>query len=352
MASLREVKDRIASVRGTLKITSAMKLVASSKLRRAQRAIESLRPYEETLSAILAAAGGTTGGSAFPDGTASRSYYKKSLEDAPATEAGGNTVSEERSLAFARDDKSNVILSERSESKNLILAFSSNSSMCGAFNANAIKKTLDVLREYRANGVEVEVWAFGRKMADALRKEGLAGSRDFTGLVAHPSFDTVAAVSAEIRERYAAGEISGAVLVYNHFVNTGRQEVVSESFIGNAGAEAPHSQADTAFACTDFDAGRYGNALRDSDLDSSGKEYILEPSRNELLASLMPQVLDLKLYAALLDSAAAEHAARMIAMQTATDNAEELLGDLTLEYNKGRQQKITAEILDLVGAEA
>lgn len=205
--------------------------------------------------------------------------------------------------------------------------------MCGAFNANVIKKTLEVVRG--CNG-PVDCWAFGRKMAEALRKEGIPAARDYTSLVAHPSFDAVAAVAAELRELYAAGEISGAVLVYNHFVSTGRQEVVVEPYLSSGCSSAPpESFPDSASLQPEND-----------------ELYILEPSRAELLESLMPQVLDMKLYAALLDSAASEHAARMIAMQTATDNAEELLGELTLEYNKGRQQKITSEILDLVSAEA
>ena len=332
MAALREVKDRIASVRSTLKITSAMKLVASSKLRRAQRAIEALRPYERTLSEILAAAGSCAAPEVVPEDFAplipptadaagpsrSRDHGRpRSPEPLPASASLSPVVSDE--------------LEDKVLGPQVVIAFSSNSSMCGAFNANVIKRALEVVRN--SDGV-VETWAFGRKMAEALRKEGFSAARDYTSLVAHPDFDAVAAVSAELRGRYEAGEISGAVLVYNHFVSTGRQEVVVERFL---------PVEDSSFAGVAQDN---GEERQDDNL------YILEPSRSELLQALIPQVLDLKLYAALLDSAAAEHAARMIAMQTATDNAEELLGELTLEYNKGRQQKITAEILDLVGAEA
>ena len=272
MSSLREVKDRIASVRSTLKITSAMKLVASSKLRRAQKAIETLRPYEETLSSILA----------------SLSY------------AGAEWV------------------------RTVVVAFSSNSSMCGAFNNNAIKKALEVL-----SGVKgpVEAWTFGKKAAEAVRKAGFPPAKDFMDVVAHPGFEAVAAASSELRRLYSEGEVSSVVLVYNHFVSTGRQQVVVEPFLP---FEAPQTEVK----------------------EDPEEHFILEPSREELLRSLIPQVLDLKLYAALLDSSAAEHAARMIAMQAATDNGEGLLSELTLEYNKGRQQKITSEILDLAGGAA
>ena len=168
-------------------------------------------------------------------------------------------------------------------------------------------------------------------MAEALRKAGRPAARECSLQVAHPSFGGVSALAEELRRRLAAGEISGVMLVYNHFVSAGRQEVVAEAYMGSCAS---------ARACNDAGSGVIPDS---SDL------YIIEPSRQELVQSLYPQVLALKLYAALLDSAAAEHAARMVAMQAATDNAEELLGELTLEYNKGRQQKITSEILDIVG---
>ena len=348
MSSLREVKDRIASVRSTLKITSAMKLVASSKLRRAQRSIEALRPYADTLSEILATASGVT--------VAARDAFEGT--EMPATSvlaslrpsnAGLSSPSSAVSRAAIEES---VILSEHSESKNLvILAFSSNSSMCGAFNANVIKKALEVARSSEWN---VELWAFGRKMSEAFRKEGHPATHDYSDIVAHSSFDAVAKVAEELRTLLQTGVISGAVLVYNHFVSTGKQQVVVEPYLTAkaAVAEDLDNQEDADFACMQDDADKNANILNNMELVSSTPNCTLEPSAQELLEALMPQVLDLKLYAALLDSAASEHAARMIAMQTATDNAEELLSSLTLEYNKGRQQKITSEILDLVGAEA
>ena len=286
MSSLREIKDRIASVRSTLKITSAMKLVASSKLRKAQKAIEALRPYADTLSDILASASEAAGGLV----------------------AGSNSAFPDSEGEIAH--------------RTVILAFASNSSMCGAFNANVIKKTLEFARGCEGS---VEAWAFGRKMAEGLRKGGCAAARDYSQLVAHPSFEAVAALAEELRGLYESGAVSEAVLVYNHFVSTGRQEVVIERYLPFRVPSDPESS-------------------------DASEDFIIEPSRPELVAALMPQILKLRLYAALLDSAASEHASRMIAMQAATDNGESLLGELTLEYNKGRQQKITSEILDLVGA--
>ena len=298
MSSLREVKDRIASVRSTLKITSAMKLVASSKLRKAQRTIESLRPYEEALSSILAAVG------------------YSAAQELPQEDYGIRPIPPiSDSLPTAPEDDVKPLTT-------VVIPFASNSSMCGAFNANVIKKTLAVLGSIEG---PVEVWTFGRKVAEGLRKAGRPANRDFMHLVSHPDFDKVAEVASELRELRDDGDVGDVILVYNHFISTGRQEIVSELW----GASAPSEE---------------------------GPEdglFILEPSRKKLLEALAPQVEDLQLYAALLDSVASEHAARMVAMQAATDNGETLLAELTLEYNKGRQQKITSEILDLVsGAES
>ncbi len=246
--------------------------------------------------------------------------------------------------------------------------------MCGAFNSNVIKRTLSEIRAISASGRQVEAWAFGKKVAEALRKASVPVERDYTSLVSHSEYSAVAAIAEDLRALYASGDVDSVLLVYNHFVSTGRQEVVVEPYLG--AAQLPDLQEIAQFACMEKDAGKSGKVLRDREIGGTGGtnsmngtngtnsmngtnstdgtegDYILEPSRGGLLEFLMPQVLDLRLYAALLDSAAAEHAARMIAMQAATDNGESLLAELTLEYNKGRQQKITSEILDLVGGSA
>ncbi len=310
MSSLREVKDRIASVRSTLKITSAMKLVASSKLRKAQRAIESLRPYEETLNSILAAVGS-------PALLTTVSNGSKKVENVP--EMAEKQSNWNKNGDFAPEDDVKPLTT-------VVIPFASNSSMCGAFNANVIKKTLAVLKEVEG---QVELWTFGRKVAEGMRKAGRPASRDFMHLVSHPDFEKVADLASELRELRKDGEVGDVILVYNRFISTGKQEIVAEHW----GATVP-------------------SGVADSEEDTDDKAFILEPSRESLLESLAPQVEDLQLYAALLDSVASEHAARMVAMQAATDNGESLLAELTLEYNKGRQQKITSEILDLVaGAE-
>lgn len=292
MPTLKEIKGRIASVKNTLKITSAMKLVSSAKLRKAQTAIENMRPYERQLQRILASAGGDS-----CTKTADR------VLDAPRA----------------------------------VIAIASNSSLCGGFNANVIAKVRSVRREGDA------VYSIGRKMADAMRKDGFPSPEDYTALSEHPSFAPVASLAEKLAVQLEEGRIAQVLMVYNHFVSTAKQQPVVEVLMG-ADPSAQVPQDDKSVAPQD-------DAVILSDSEESS-DVIIEPSRQELLKVLLPKTVKLKLYAALLDSAAAEHAARTVAMQTATDNAENLLAELTLQYNKGRQQKITSEILDLAGGQA
>ena len=294
MPTLKEIKGRIGSVRSTLKITSAMKLVSSAKLRKAQNAIAAMRPYEEELRRMLAMASG----------------------------AGGVTetvTSPAKTANFAGDVPENVT------SPAVIIAVASNSSLCGGFNANVIAKVRAVRRPGDV------VYSIGRKMADAMARDGFSSPSDYSALSEHPAYADAAALVEKLAGDFYEGRISGVTLVYTHFVSTSRQVPVVESLLPAAGRDGISSASLPA--------------------EDPGCP-LLEPSARELLAALLPRTLKLKLYAALLDSAAAEHAARTIAMQTATDNAEDLLAELTLQYNKGRQQKITSEILDLAGGQA
>jgi len=291
MPTLKEIKGRIASVRSTLKITSAMKLVASAKLRKAQNAIEAMRPYQEQLQGILA-----------------------SLQGESATQKADFMALSPENGASATKRADFMALGPKT-----IVAIASNSSLCGGFNANAVAK----VRAIRQPGDTV--YAIGRKMADAMRKDGFASPEDLSELSEHPSYGPAARLVEKLVEDVEAGRTGAVVLVYNHFVSTARQEPVVEVLGQRCSVEE-------------------GEESLSSDIAP-----LIEPSRAELLAALLPKTQKLKLYAALLDSAAAEHAARTVAMQTATDNAENLLSELTLQYNKGRQQKITSEILDLAG---
>ena len=282
MASLKEVKGRIATVNNTRKITSAMKMVASAKLHKAQGTIAHMLPYQQRLSALL-----------------------------------GNLL-----------QGGDVLLwnTPRTEVKRIALVvFSSNASLCGGFNANVIKHATQWLDEHQALGAEnVLLYPVGRKVADALVKAGYTVQGDFQHLADKPSFAEAATLAQGLMDKFARGEVDRVELLYNHFKSTASQILTREVYL-------PMQTS--------------GNTME-------GKEdmdYILEPSREELLATLLPKVLRMKLYTVLLDSNASEHAARTMAMQIATDNADDLLQELTLMYNKTRQQAITNELLDIVG---
>ena len=327
MASLKEIKGRITSVSGTLKITSAMKLVASAKLRKAQQSITNMLPYERQLQSILGrlmVAGLDTGTASGPGRVHSRfAAAEYGLGPAAAPADSGRVA---------------------------IVAFSSNSSLCGAFNANAIRKALSVIDEYRAAGLregDIVVYSVGRKMAEAMRKAGFPSPADYSKMAESPGYEAASALAQELIDGFASGSFSKVELVYNHFKSTASQPTVRETYLPMAAADVPDgmppasASAHSHLAATEHCLGTAASQPAD--------DIIIEPSPEELLEELLPKVQRLKIYTTLLDSNAAEHAARTVAMQTATDNGNELLESLTLEYNKSRQQKITSEILDIVG---
>ena len=297
MPSLKEIKGRIGSVKSTLKITSAMKLVASAKLRKAQQTIEGMRPYERKLQEILSRVMEQCGSAASLTGA----YARKEVQN-------------EEEMEVTRKQKVAMV------------AFASNSSLCGAFNANVVRLALETLRSYE--NADVTVYSVGRKMAESMKKVGKPSPEDFQKLADKPAYAPAAELAESLMEAYREGRLDRVDLVYNHFVSSGKQVPVRETLLPMG--EIPGSVI--------------SSEAKESDID-----YILEPSASELLEDLLPKSLRLKFYTALLDSNASEHAARTVAMQTATDNGEDLLQELTLQYNKGRQQKITSEILDLAG---
>ena len=306
MPTLKEIKGRIGSVKSTLKITSAMKLVSSAKLRKAQNAIEAMRPYEETLQGMLSAVGGACAPEALS------AHRTAAADPAWAQEASGA----HRPAA--------------------IVAIASNSSLCGGFNANVIAK----VRSVRQPGDIV--FSVGRKMADAMRRDGFLTPEDLNALIERPAYGPSAALVEKLAKEVEEGRYARVLLVYTHFVSTARQVPVVELLLGEIPGQAGNDAQSVL-------PGNDHSVMPDSDRASDG--ILIESGRHELLQELLPKTLKLKLYAALLDSSAAEHAARTVAMQTATDNAENLLSELTLQYNKGRQQKITSEILDLAGGQ-
>ncbi len=281
--SLKEVKQRIQSVKNTQKITSAMKLISAAKLRRAQSAIEGVRPYQSKLDEMLV------------------SFL-----------SGADTVS----TPFTRVSEPKRVV---------VVAVSSNSSLCGSFNASVIRLAKETIAEHSSVGRRVvEVCPVGKKMADSLRKEGYTLNDALMSQAVAPQYAPVAQVADELMRRFAAGEIDRVELVYTHFHSAAKQVPVRETFLP-IDIESMHK--DAARSLSDF---------------------IVEPGKEELISRLLPRVIAMRLYTALLDSIAAEHAARMLAMQIATDNADDLITTLVREYNKSRQQAITNELLDIV----
>ena len=287
MASLKETKTRIASVKSTLQITSAMKMVAAAKLHRAQMAIAGMAPYQEKLHEIL----------------------HNLLADASVRKAFESPL-----------------LSHGDSRRAAIVAFSSNSSLCGGFNATAVKSLLGELETLAKEGLshaDIDFYPVGRKVAEAGRKIGLAARADVSHMLDKPAYEPAAELAGILIDSFEKNEVGRVILLYNHYKSNAAQPPVRETWLPLSLPEAVG--------------------------DDPGDDLIVEPSKQEVLEALLPKVLRLKVYTVLLDSCAAEHAARTVAMQLASDNADELLEQLTLEYNKRRQQAITSELLDIVG---
>lgn len=316
MPSLKEIKGRIASVNSTRKITSAMKMVASSKLHHAQQMIENMLPYENMLERIL------------------RTFL--------ASEADAYTAFSEvrhvKHVAF--------------------VVFSSNSSLCGGFNANVVKMLNHAVDEYSSIGKEnIIVYPIGRKVAEQVAKMGLKSAGDFTDLADKPNVSQCVEIAHELGEKFLKGEIDRVDLIYHHFKSAGSQILQRKTFLPIAVDEVigQDNDRDLTHKTVTPEMQEYlrKNTREEKKADVSVKplndNFIVEPDMETVLRTLIPKLAHLMIYTALLDSNASEHAARMVAMQTATDNADELLRDLNLQYNKSRQQAITNELLDIVG---
>ena len=281
MASLKEIKIRLASIRNTQKITSAMRMVSSAKLHHTQTIVEHMLEYESKLSAIL------------------------------------------RGTLSAESDMSSPYAAVREVKQVAIVAFSSNSGLCGAFNANIWKELTARLHRYEADGITVRIYPVGKKVADELHKAGYQTNDSFLTIGDKPAYEDASLLATALMELYISAQIDRVELLYHHFKNMAEQILTEKVFL-------PVS-------------------LPEADPESASSNYILEPSAEQLLALLLPKVLHLNIYTTLLDTVTSEHAARMLAMQTANDNANDLIQELTLQYNKNRQQAITNELLDIMG---
>ncbi|GAB3986352.1 ATP synthase F1 subunit gamma [Spirosoma daeguense] len=285
MANLKEVRARITSIISTQQITKAMKMVSAAKLRRAQDNITQLRPYAQKLSQML----GTVSAGAE---TASESPYKQA----------------------------------RTIDHVLIIVVTSDRGLCGAFNTNAVKGALTLIDEKyasQARSGNVEIMAIGKKGGEALARRGMKVNTNFVDTFSSLSFASVRAAAEKAMEGYAEGRYDVVEVVYNEFRNAAVQIVRTEQMLPIVAAETTGS--------------------------SNSVNYLFEPSEEEIVTELIPKTIKIQLYKAVLDSNAAEHGARMTAMDKATDNAGELLKELRLVYNRTRQAAITTEILEIVG---
>ena len=289
MANLKEIRNRITSVSSTMQITAAMKMVSAAKLKKAQDAITAMRPYAEKLTELL-----------------------QNLSASLDGEVGGEFTT------------------QREVKKVLIVAITSNRGLCGAFNTNVIKEVKHRSDFY--TGKQVDVFAIGKKGNDVLVKtHKIHGHHN--AIFDNLTFENVAGIAENLTEKFVSGEYDKIELVYNQFKNAATQIIQVEQFLPLAPIKSET---------------RARGELSEAKPDSTG-DYIFEPSKEEIVLTLIPKSLKTQLYKGIRDSFASEHGARMTAMHKATDNATELRDQLKLTYNKARQAAITNEILEIVG---
>ena len=300
MAALKEIKKRINSIKSTRKTTSAMKMVSSAKLHKAEKTLSNMLPYSTTLH-----------------------HYITCL-------LTNDTVIQPERL---RQDNNNqkpanisLLTLERPIRNIAILAFSSDSSLCGAFNANVSRKLYKTIEIYSKtlDTDHIFVYTIGKKIFELIRKTNIPITKNFENLAGKADYKTIAGLAKSLIALFETNRIDRVELIYHQYRSAGSQELVCLPLL-------PFTLPAPA---------------KDS---TSEIDYIIEPSREKVLRALLPTMITVNLYNALLHSNTSEHAARMIAMQTATDNADDLVSELTIEYNKSRQQAITNELLDLIG---
>ncbi|CCH51699.1 ATP synthase F1, gamma subunit [Fibrisoma limi BUZ 3] len=286
MASLKEVRSRIASINSTQQITKAMKMVAAAKLRRAQDGITQMRPYAQKLSQML------------------------------------STVSAGAELAADSPYKQ-----ARPIDRVLLIVVTSDRGLCGAFNTNAIKAAISLLNDRyaaQARAGNVEIMALGKKGAEAFIRRGFRVNTKHTNIFGSLNFATVRQAAEEAMDGFVSGRYDVVDIVFNEFKNVATQIIRTEQMLPIVAAEAP--------------AGA-----------TSAVNYLFEPSEEEIISELIPKTLKIQLYKAALESNASFYGAQMTAMDKATENAGELLKELKLVYNRTRQAAITKEILEIVG---
>ncbi|MFM2152952.1 MAG: hypothetical protein RL199_1387 [Pseudomonadota bacterium] len=276
MASLRAIRSRIKSVKGTQKITKAMKMVAAAKLRRAQDAATRTRPYAEALDAML-------------------------------------------SRLTAGEGAAHALLSPRAEVKKVeVLVLTSDRGLCGGFNSNIIRRLQRFYVDHAGQYPVIRVSTIGRRGRDFVKKRGLAHRAEYP---LKPDHAAAAQIAAELVQQFTSGDADAVFLLYNRFQSALVQKVTLTQLL----PIQPDASATGAAA-----------------------EFAFEPTRDAVLEQLLPKHLSMQIWRAMLESEASEHGARMTAMDSATKNAKEMVGRLTLEYNRARQAAITKELMEIV----
>jgi F-type H+-transporting ATPase subunit gamma len=307
MPTLLDYRRRIRSVKSTQQITRAMKFVAAAKLRRAQEGVFAARPYAKEIIRVL------------------------------------------RSATARMESPAHPLLQRRPEEKILVMVLTGDRSLCGAFNSNVLRHTMDFIREHHAQKLELIV--VGKKGRDTLRKRGYAFVAEYLDVSSRVEFAKAKEIAARVAELYTSGEVDAVYAIYNEFKNVMVQNLRAEKLLP-VDPEVVKKSADGAELAAH--AGPGGTLPTEPAPGGQGRlvDYIYEQPVDQIVAGLVPRYLEGEIFRILLESAAAEHAARMTAMDSATRNASELIEKLTLRMNNIRQAAITKELIEIVSGAA
>ena len=282
MATLRDIKKRITAVKSTKQITKAMKMVAASKLRRAQSRMLEMRPYADKMRAVISSLSG--------DG-----------------------------------ESQHPLLTFRARKTVEIVVLTSDRGLCGAFNSNILKSAENLISERKKENFNISISVIGKKAADFFKRRGVTTRKSWTGLSGKISFSAAQEVASDLIENYLNASIDEVYLLYNEFKTVMSQNVTTAKLLPIAAEKDSRGTGETS------------------------AYFIYEPSRREIFDELLPKNIEVQVFRAILESQASEEAARMTAMENATQNADEMISSLTLQYNKARQASITKELMDIVG---
>ncbi len=325
MANLKEIRTRIESVNSTKQITSAMKMVAASKLRKSQNAIMALRPYAEKFSEIMEAVSKST------------------------SQRDNETTSRD-----ASQQVQNSSFDSQQLERLLLIPVSSNKGLCGVFNANVIRATINLIKEEYQELYDkgnVDILCIGAKVEESLKFKKYAVIGNKNELLDKLTYDNIVPFAEMLMQYYNEGKYDRIVFVYNQFKNAATQILVTEQFLPIRSLRVNESTSQRDNESTSQQVNE--SMSRDMSHEIQDSDFIFQPNKEEILETMIPKSLKLQVYKILLDSFASEQGARMISMTQATDNATELLKELNLTYNKARQSAITNELVEIVsGANA